>query len=135
MNPLIRFQNKAHFSLAEKGAIWIFYKEVNVTDGKVAKLQKQYYFSTKGDGKLIELTISNIKAAFPENTALHDMIDAQIKNEQDILSYDNFYKMFRINHMINSANNKCVCPAHQDVIGTEGEKCSKCGKNLEKEKK
>jgi hypothetical protein len=104
---LIRFQNKEHFLLAEKGNIWIFYKEINKSEGKGiqnSELEKEYYFSVKGDGKLIPLTVSNIKYAFPANHKLHDMIEGEIKNEKDICSYDAFHKMFKVNHLIASSN-------------------------------
>ena len=97
--PLIRFQNTEHFYLAEKGAIWIFYKEVSVAQGKGFKIEKQYYFSTKGDGKLIELTINSVKRSFPDNHPLHDAISAQFQIS-DISEYDTFHKMFKINHII-----------------------------------
>ncbi len=97
--PLIRFQNKIHFHLAEKGAIWIFYKDKSVPEGKGFKIVKEYYFSTKGDGVLIELTIYNVKQAFPDNHPLHDAISAQFQNS-DISEYDSFHKMFKINHVI-----------------------------------
>ncbi len=132
--PLIRFQNKEHFHLTEKGAIWIFYKEINTSEGKGIKtvqLEKEYYFSVKGDSKIISLTISNIKYAFPNNHKLHDMLDAEIKSEKDISTYDAFHKMFKINHIITSSNNNTACPAHPEITGKEGDKCSKCGMSLE----
>jgi hypothetical protein len=98
--PLVRFQNKEHFYLAEKEAIWIFYKEENVPEGKGFKVQKHYYFSKTGDGVLSELTISNIKYAFPNNHKLHDELDAQFGNGSAISDYDSFHKMFKINHLI-----------------------------------
>ena len=131
--PLIRFQNNSHFYLAEKGPIWIFYKEEQVVQVKGFKYEKAYYFSTKGDGKLIELTVNNIKEAFPTNHALHDMLDEQFQSIS-ISEYDTFHKMFKINHIINSANNSSVCPMHSEITGKEGDKCSKCGASLEKPK-
>ncbi len=105
--PLIRFQQKEHFTLAEKGIVWIFYKETNMTEGKgtnTVQLEKEYYFSVKGDSKIISLTISNIKYAFPNNHKLHDLLDAEIKSEKDISAYDAFHKMFKVNHILSSAN-------------------------------
>ena len=97
--PLVRFQNKEHYYLAEQGFVWIFFKEVPIAQNKGFKLEKQYYFSTKGDGKLIELTINNIKQSFPDNHKLHDMMDAQFQNTS-ISEYDSFHKMFKVNHIL-----------------------------------
>lgn len=128
--PLIRFQNKSHFYLVEKGPVWIFYKEAQAVQAKGFKYEKTFYFSTKGDGKLMELTLKNIKEAFPDNHPLHDALSAQFQNT-DISEYDTFHKMFKINHIINSVNTGYVCPTHQEVKGKEGDKCSKCGMSLE----
>lgn len=129
--PLVRFQNKEHYTLAEKGSIWIFYKEMSVPQSKGSKLEKLYYFSTTGDGKIIELSLENIKEAFPENHKLHDMIDAQFQII-DISEYDFFHKMFKINHLIIDSENDATCPVDTDVRGNEGDKCPKCGMNLVK---
>jgi hypothetical protein len=96
---LVRFQDKEHYYLAEKGPVWIFYKEVPVTQVKGLKFEKQYYFSAKGDEKIIALTINNIKQAFPDNHKFHDMIDAQFQNT-GISEYDTFHKMFKVNHIL-----------------------------------
>jgi hypothetical protein len=96
---LVRFQNKEHYYLVEKGPVWIFYKEVPVTQVKGLKLEKQYYFSAKGDEKIIALTINNIKQAFPDNHKFHDMIDAQFQNT-GISEYDTFHKVFKVNHIL-----------------------------------
>ena len=130
--PLIRFQDGDHFYLAEKGSVWIFYKEVNVPQTKGVKLEKQYYFSSKGDGKIEELTITNIKNAFPNDMKLHDQIDQQFQNI-DISDYDTYHKMFRVNHILSEAGKSCACPVHSDVRGKNGEKCTKCGSKLEKQ--
>lgn len=128
--PLIRIQGKEYFSLGEKGSVWIFYKEVNVPEGKTPDLEKQYYFSIKGDGKIIPLTINNIKCAFPDNQILPDLVDAQMKSENDIWAYDSFHKMFKINYLINSSINNYSCQTHPDEKGKVGDKCPKCGMDL-----
>ncbi|MFM7024144.1 MAG: hypothetical protein ACKOXB_14320 [Flavobacteriales bacterium] len=73
---LIRFENNQAYYLQEKGAVWIFYKEVSVNEGKRSVIQKRYYFSTTGDSELKELTIKNVKDAFPENHKLHELLDS-----------------------------------------------------------
>lgn len=112
--PLIRFQNKEHFYLAEKGSIWIFYKEVPITQGKGFKLEKQYFFSIDGNSPLIELTINNIKQVFSTNHALHDAVDAQFQNT-DISEYDTFHKMFKINHIIIMTNKNSISPINSEL--------------------
>ena len=117
--------------MAEAGTIWIFYKDVSIPKNKNIIIEKRYYYSTKGNGKLIELNIKNIKQTFPNNHLLHDAVDAQFQNSS-ISQYDSFHKMFKINHIISSTNNNYACPMHPTITGKEGDKCSKCGMDLEK---
>lgn len=100
---LIRFQDGDQFFLAEKGPIWIFYKNVAVTEGKISEVQKRYYFTTKGDGRLVDLTISHVKSAFSGNVKLCSLIDGDISGEADISAYDSDHKMFKINYLISSS--------------------------------
>jgi hypothetical protein len=100
---------------------------VGAASGKTMLAEKKYYFSIKGDSKILELSGDNIKAAFPNDHVLHDMIDAQVNNAQDIASYDSFHKMFKINHLIYASKNSSGCPIHNEEKGKEGEKCPKCG--------
>ncbi len=97
--PLVRFQNNKQFYLAEKGAVWIFYNEVSVPEGKRSRIEKRYYFSATGNGELVELTLANLKQAFPLNQKFHDILDAQCNNK-NISEYDSFYKMFKVNHLL-----------------------------------
>lgn len=101
--PLVRFQDKEHYYLAEKGLVWIFYKMENKASRKTFFTEKKYYFSAKGDGKLIELSKENLRNAFPENHKFHDMLDAQINSNVNIAEYDSFHKMFKVNHLLEQA--------------------------------
>ena len=105
--PLVRFQNKEHYWLSEKGATWIFYKEENKTENKTFYTVKKYYFSIKGDGKLIELTKENLKYAFPDNHKFHDMLDAQFKDNSNIAEFDSFHNMFKVNHLLEQSLQGC----------------------------
>ena len=98
--PLLRFQDKEHYFLVEKGPVWIFYRDENKSQGKSPYIQKKYYFSINGDGRLIELSKENLKSAFPDNHKFHDMLDAQINSNVNIAEYDSFHKMHKVNHLL-----------------------------------
>jgi len=114
--PLIRFQDKESYTLAEKGPLWIFYKEENVQKNKLIYLEKRYFFCVKGDDKLKELTINNIKQEFPGDTKLHDLIDDRFHN-REVSEYDTFHKMFKINRIINDSKSESDCPQLQQSKG------------------
>ncbi|HKR05356.1 MAG TPA: hypothetical protein VJY62_12045 [Bacteroidia bacterium] len=102
--PLIRFQNKDHYYLTEKGLVWIFYRNESKTNGKIITVVKKYYFAAKGDGKMQDLSKANLMKAFPDNHKFHDMLDAEFKNETDIAAYDSFHKMYKVNHLLEQAS-------------------------------
>ncbi|WP_348620951.1 hypothetical protein [Pedobacter lusitanus] len=58
-----------------------------------------YYYSEGVDGEVYPLTIDNLKRTFKEQAAF-DIIDANFKTDQDLVSYDTYNHMFRINRLL-----------------------------------
>jgi hypothetical protein len=104
---LVRFQSNNHFPLEDKGILWIYTKQLvtTVTRGKTETITT-YYFSKGGNGEIKELTLLNVKAAFPDNHMLHDAIDAQFKTNASLGEYDEFHKHYKINHFLENQNIK-----------------------------
>lgn len=101
--PLLRFQDKQHYFLAEKGMVWIFYRIENKLSNKPFVSEKIYYFNVKGDEMLNILSKANLKSAFPNNHKFHDMLDARFDSDVNIAEYDSFHKMFKVNHLLHQA--------------------------------
>ena len=101
---IVRFQGKEHYTQADKGALWIYtrqtVKETSHREG--IKTITSHYFSRDGGSEILELTLLNIKAAFPENHKLHDAIDSQFKTDGALGEYDKFHKHYKINHFLES---------------------------------
>ena len=62
--------------------------------------QPEYYFSKDATSPLQDLTLTNVKAIFPENHKLHDALDAQFKNDKELYAYDKFHKTYKLNWII-----------------------------------
>ncbi|MHB9143690.1 MAG: hypothetical protein ACYC25_17670 [Paludibacter sp.] len=102
-NSIVRFQGKQDFKVSDKGALWIYAKEtVAVTAGKnsYSKAITKYYFSKDGDGEIKELTLLNVKGAYPDNHMLHDVIDGQFQSDASLGVFDEFHKHYKINHFL-----------------------------------
>lgn len=101
---VVRFQHNEHYPLAEKGVLWIYTKETvkNVSPRAGIKTVTTYYFSRGGGEGILELTLLNLKATFPENHKLHDAIDSQFKIDASLDEYDQFHKHYKINHFLES---------------------------------
>ena len=99
---LVRFQEKEHYPLLEKGVLWIYTKESTVSSSHAGatKYVTKYYFSKGGNGSILELTLNNVKGAFPENHKLHDAISEQFKTDASLGEQDTYHKMTNINHFL-----------------------------------
>ena len=62
-----------------------------------------YFFSTNANEAVKPLTLANVKAAFPGNHKFHDALDAQIKQDKGLISYDAFHKMYKVNWLLANA--------------------------------
>lgn|ERR1035437_3216361 len=101
---IVRFQGKADYTLGDKGGVWIYTKQTMKTASARGGMKNitAYYFSKEGNDKIKELTLLNLKAAFPDNHMLHDAIDGQFKSDASLSEYDQFHKHYKINHFLES---------------------------------
>ena len=100
---IVRFQGKEDFQVSEKALLWIYAKQTlqaGNPKNTASKYITSYYFSKDGDGKILELTLNNVKAAFPENHKLHDALEMQFPASASISEFDNYHKKFKINHYL-----------------------------------
>ena len=77
----------------------ILYKH-EMAAGKGNPKITHYYFSKDAASPIQELTIANLKAAFPDNHKFHDAIESNFKSDADLSAYDRFHKMYKINHLL-----------------------------------
>ncbi|TWI82625.1 hypothetical protein LX66_5200 [Chitinophaga japonensis] len=106
---VVRTWNKVPYTLSEQGDIWIYYRYLNVTQGKGIQMERKYFYSTAGNSEILPLTISNLKHSFPEKYLFHNFLDAQFRNDAELSTYDSFAKKFKVNHLLAttiSANTK-----------------------------
>jgi hypothetical protein len=105
---LVRFQDNEHYDVTDKGVLWIYTKQsVQAASPRSGvKTVITYYFSKGGDNGILELTLLNLKAIFPDNHMLHDAIDGQFKSNTSLSEYDQFHKQYKVNHFLESQNIK-----------------------------
>lgn len=100
---IVRFQGKEDFQVSEKGLLWIYSKQTlqaGNPKNTASKYITSFYFSKDGDGKILELTPNNVKAAFPDDHKLHDAIEMQFTTPASISEFDDYHKKFKINHFL-----------------------------------
>jgi hypothetical protein len=97
---IVRTHNFVTYTFLEKGPIWIYFKDINNSQGKGFKRERKYYFSVSGNGKIIPLTISNLKRSFPNKHLFHHFLDAKFRSDDDLSLYDGVQNKLKINYLL-----------------------------------
>lgn len=96
-----RVYNNSEYPLINPGEKIMIYKVVSgPLGGKGSASVTTYYFSKDVGSKIQELTIYNIKMAFPDNHKFHDLIDMEFHSDEELIAYDNIHKIMKINRVL-----------------------------------
>ncbi|MEJ7738309.1 MAG: hypothetical protein WKF97_12845 [Chitinophagaceae bacterium] len=68
------------------------------------KYGPKYFFTTKSSDVLKKLTKENLKKSFPTDHAFHDALDANFKQDAELINYDDFHKMYKVNRLLQNSN-------------------------------
>ena len=91
-----RFDAKREYQIMDSDSITIYRIQVAQGGKGAIRLVSEYYFSSKLDGKIFNLTSGNVKAAYPINHKFHDTLDMQFKDGFNLSDYDSFHKTYKI---------------------------------------
>ena len=93
--------SKGYTVLNKDGAIKIFkYQHWSHSPKEAEKYAPKYFFTTASSDVLQTLTKDNVKKAFPENHPFHDALDATLKSDDELIQYDTFHKMYKLNWLL-----------------------------------
>lgn len=99
-NEDFRFYDDIKYRILDASHIYLYSREVNVVRGKAKSRVTKYYFSRNGEAPVMELTMNNVKRAFPENRQFHDLIDLQFRSDSELLKYDAFHKEYKLQRLL-----------------------------------
>lgn len=93
---------KDGYTVMNEGETIIIYKYAHTAHPPKAseKYPVKYFFTTGTADVLQPLTKANLKKAFPNNHPFHDALDANFKEDTDLILYDDFHKMYKINRVL-----------------------------------
>ena len=100
---IVRIYNNMDYPLINPDETIMIYKVSSGTGTKGSPRVIKYYFSKDANGKIQELTIYNLKAAFPDNHKFHDLIDMEFHTDIELASYDDFHKIMKINRLLKNS--------------------------------
>jgi len=93
--------DKNYTVLNAKESIVIYkYQHLGHSPKDAEKYTPTYFFTTGSYDVLQELTKLNLKKAFPANHPFHDALDATFKDDKELISYDDFHKMYKVNWLL-----------------------------------
>ncbi|MFN8254175.1 MAG: hypothetical protein U0W24_00705 [Bacteroidales bacterium] len=95
------YENK-EYELVDKSSITVYKYTEKTTSGSKNKhetTKTTYFFSESVESPLRILTLKNIETSFLNNKKFHDLIDLHFKSDADLIIYDDYYKMLRLNHI------------------------------------
>jgi len=75
------------------------YRHAGHSPKEVEKYVAKYFFTTGSSNDLQELTKANLKKAFPNAHLFHDALDANFKSDKELIEFDDFHKMYKINRV------------------------------------
>lgn len=80
----------------------LIYKYVHASHSpkEAEKYAPTYFFTTGSSDTLQPLTKTNLKKAYPNNHPFHDALDANFREDKELINYDDFHKMYKINWLI-----------------------------------
>ena len=93
--------SKAYTVLNAGSDIVIYkYQHQQHSPKEAEKYTPKYYFTTSTSDVLQPLTIMNLKNAYPNNHTFHDALDANFKEDKELIKYDDFHKMYKVNRLL-----------------------------------
>ena len=95
-----RFGGNLEYQILEAKALYIYARETSEARGKTFNTRRDYYFSVGPEGKIMVLTLDNLKQALPDNHRFHDSLDMTFGAGQSLAEYDEFHNMFKVNRLL-----------------------------------
>ncbi len=89
------------YEIIDKAAIIVYQKKETRRGNPKSNLSYTktiYFFSENPGSQLKALNLANIESAFITNKKFHDLIDLYFKSDEELLMFDDYYKMLRLNH-------------------------------------
>ncbi|MCF8428420.1 MAG: hypothetical protein K9I36_16925 [Bacteroidia bacterium] len=94
-----RFYGGEEYQIMNPTETILLYKLTNTINGKGFQTVEHYFFSCNSNTTILPLTKLNLKIAFPNRSNFHELIDMYFDSDRELLSYDSFYHIYKINRV------------------------------------
>lgn len=97
--------NKSYTTLNAGEPIVIYkYYHAGHSAKEADKYAPTYFFTSPTSDTLKSLTKSNLKKTYPANHKFHDALDENFKEDNELINYDDFHKMYKVNRVFQASN-------------------------------
>ncbi len=92
---------KMGYTIMNPGEPITIYKYVHAAHSskEADKYAPKYFFVTKSSDALQVLSKEKLKNAFPDSHPFHDALDANFKEDKELINYDSFHKIYKLNRI------------------------------------
>lgn len=105
-NSTYRIVDQKEYKILNTNDEILLYSITKIIDAKGNKLATNYFFSANSKAAIFPLTKINLKKAFDNSPYFHELIDMYFNSDSDLMAYDDYYKMYKINRIIEFYNFK-----------------------------
>lgn len=95
-NKCYRVYRNEEYEIINPNEKILIYSKTFFTGYKTNQVTK-YFFSIFSDADIYPLTKYNLKQATVGDLPLHDQLDIYFRNDEDLIEFDSFYNMYKIN--------------------------------------
>lgn len=92
-----RFVGQSHYTVLNPMEEILLYKHV-IQASKNQEEAIHYFFSKSAASEVLDLTLTNLKKAFPDNHTFHDRLDTEF-GSTPLNAYDSYHKMYKVNRI------------------------------------
>lgn len=101
-DKIYRLGIEKHYEVLNPKETILLYK-IEVLPSKNQKGITSYFFSVSATAEVKELTLTNLKKAFPDNHKFHDALDAEFKSDDELAIYDSFHRVYKVNRLYSNS--------------------------------
>jgi hypothetical protein len=96
-----RIYEKESYLILDTAAFCLYYRyeSEEKTKGKELVKTEEYFFSKDAQSPIQLLTADNLKRTFPDNLPFHYAIDAEFRNNKDLIAYDSYCGCYKIKYI------------------------------------
>lgn len=101
---IVRIYKDGCYPILNPGEQIPLYGVMDAPVNKGEPITRKYYFSKDAGSDIQDLTLDNLRAAFPDNKAFQKALEIQLRTDGELSAYDNVYKIYKVNEIYNDAD-------------------------------